>query len=705
MLRISILLIFTATFGATFAQNPDDSVLQKTDSVLLLLKSRTDTLEKLSQRFTHISDTLNPSILLFNRRLDSIKGKLTHRIDSLKRLNLPTAQYTHLLDSLQKAGPIKDIKQAEAKLTSLERQGNQPFNQLSSTINKSGALNQKFALINKDVGAGANLSGGQANPPGNINLPNLQVPGVTQGSLPNTNLNLSPGSIPGGSNPLNQISGIPNTSLPGINSLGKTNGEINSITNAPQKELGELKKEVSLGQIQNEMGQVNGYSKDLKQLSKGNLDSMKTLNKTIEKKARQIVETKELQSGTKELEQYKSLVGKGNDPEAMKKLAMQEVQKEAVNHFAGKEKELQSAMSQITKLKQKYPSVSSLSDLKKLSRNQMHGKPLIERIVLGINFQVQVKNHLMIDFNQQVGYRWTKRLTVGAGWNERIGIQHYHITLSDRIYGPRSFVDFKLKESFSLRGEVEKMNAYVPSLSTDPGSRQWVWGVFLGIKKDYKFSKYIRGNIQTMYNFADKCYKTNPYADRLNVRIGFEFPMKKKVDLPKLADVSLSYMKVAMPFLNSGTRSKPGGIAMLSHRFDKDTVTITQGITRQRKINRKVVTTYGCYRFRYNKQTRRDEILNTRDSVLATTRHFYDITMTDGQFYDFVRVSATEWRYVCDGREIVAGNLIGIEPNTDVVISWIESPANGKELLKMMCQVYGIGLLETNKQWIRYLKE
>ena len=53
-------------------------------------------------------------------------------------------------------------------------------------------------------------------------------------------------------------------------------------------------------------------------------------------------------------------------------------------------------------------------------------------------------------------------------------------------------------------------------------------GVFLGIKKDYKFSKYIQGNVQMMYNFTDRFYKTSPYADRINVRIGFEFPMKKK---------------------------------------------------------------------------------------------------------------------------------------------------------------------------------
>ena len=138
----------------------------------------------------------------------------------------------------------------------------------------------------------------------------------------------------------------------------------------------------------------------------------------------------------------------------------------------------------------------------------------------------------MVDFNQQAAYRWTKRLTIGAGWNERVGVRHHTITLSDRIYGPRSFVEFRVTENFTVRGDVETMNSYVPSIFTsanDQGGRQWVWGVFLGIKRDYKFSKYIRGNIQTMYNFLDKYYRTSPYADRINVRMGFEFPMKKKV--------------------------------------------------------------------------------------------------------------------------------------------------------------------------------
>ncbi|NJM27009.1 MAG: hypothetical protein HC859_17590 [Bacteroidia bacterium] len=74
------------------------------------------------------------------------------------------------------------------------------------------------------------------------------------------------------------------------------------------------------------------------------------------------------------------------------------------------------------------------------------------------------------------------------------------------------------------------MNTFVPpKFRTGPteGNREWVPGFFTGIKKDYKFLKHVRGNVQIMYNLYDPHYKS-PYADKLNMRIGFEFPQKKK---------------------------------------------------------------------------------------------------------------------------------------------------------------------------------
>src|SRR5260221_5647401 len=130
----SAFILFLVLIGFTnsvLAQSKRDTLQEKMDSVLLgrihtldsaqsHIASKIDSLAKLPLRLAHFSDTLNPDLSKYNRKLDSIKGKLTHRIDSLQRLNLPTSQYTHLLDSIDRAGPLKDISKAEAELTSLE---------------------------------------------------------------------------------------------------------------------------------------------------------------------------------------------------------------------------------------------------------------------------------------------------------------------------------------------------------------------------------------------------------------------------------------------------------------------------------------------------------------------------------------------------------------------------------------------------------
>ena len=73
------------------------------------------------------------------------------------------------------------------------------------------------------------------------------------------------------------------------------------------------------------------------------------------------------------------------------------------------------------------------------------------------------------------------------------------------------------------------MNAYVQPyiLRPDPASRQWVWSYFAGFKRDFRFSKHVMGHVQLLYNIYDRYHK-NPYSNRLNVRMGFDFPLQKK---------------------------------------------------------------------------------------------------------------------------------------------------------------------------------
>jgi hypothetical protein len=252
----------------------------------------------------------------------------------------------------------------------------------------------------------------------------------------------------------------------------------------------------------------------------------------------------QLTKESKALQGYEKMAGMGNDPEAMKKMALQEVQKEAVNHFAGKEQQLQAAMNKVSQLKMKYPNLKSLQDTLKKRPNAMHGKPLIERILPGFTFQVlKTDNRTSVDFNPWIGYRFNGRLTAGAGWNSRMRLDFRHAHFGSRhgVYGPRVFGQFKLSKGFSARAELECMNTYVPPslqplLAMDRRRREWVWGVFAGIKKDYTLYKNIKGNVQMLYNvytLFGHHPTVNIYGDALAVRLGFEFPMKKKKEAPK----------------------------------------------------------------------------------------------------------------------------------------------------------------------------
>ena len=139
----------------------------------------------------------------------------------------------------------------------------------------------------------------------------------------------------------------------------------------------------------------------------------------------------------------------------------------------------------------------------------------------------------MVDFNPYAGYRFTGRITAGLGWNQRVpyNIDAAKFSSDERIYGPRIFGEFKLWKGFSPRAEIEVMNTSIPPYTgtptVDPSRREWVWGTFVGIKKDYKFFKNIKGTAMVMMRLYNPDYKS-PYGDVVNARFGFEFPMKKR---------------------------------------------------------------------------------------------------------------------------------------------------------------------------------
>lgn len=222
--------------------------------------------------------------------------------------------------------------------------------------------------------------------------------------------------------------------------------------------------------------------------------------------------------------------------DSMRQELMQKGAKEAVSRFAGKESELRASMDKLTKLKAKYSDINSLKELKERARNPLAGKPFRDRAIPGIQMQVGVKNdNIVVDFNPYLNYRMWTSVNLGGGWNQRFvysyDARNFHA--AERIFGPRLFGEYKLSKGFSPKLEVEVMNTKIPPYLQvgDARQRAWIPGLFTGIKKEYKFFGNTKGTTSIMariFNFEKK----SPYGDIVNIRFGFEFPLKRAKKAP-----------------------------------------------------------------------------------------------------------------------------------------------------------------------------
>jgi hypothetical protein len=452
-------------------KNTYDSKLSKLDSSEAVLNNKLKTLTTLPS---------SAETILSGDAMDSLQSGFKNKLDSLQALQQRTTKITHALDSIHnlRDSTLADLDQ---KLQTLK----------DKTVGQLKTLDLPPELTDKVAHATGSIEGFK---------------------IPVSDVN---------------ISAIDGANISGMDKLSNLNLQSNIGNVDGMKTL-----EGGLGLPDSNVGT---YTSEIEQLSKGNLDEMKNIPQAAETKMEELSELNEITDQTTVLDEYKGKAEQLQNPDSIKQLAVQEVKQLAVNHFAGKEQQLKEAMETISKYKAKYSSLNSLSDIGKRRPNEMRGKPLMERIVPGISMQVQKKGEdLLVDFNPYFGYRFTGRITAGLGWNQRVAytIDRRQFNSDAKIYGPRTFGEFKLWRGFSPRIELEVMNTNVPPVTrthtVDPQHREWVWGAFAGVKKEYRFIKNVKGTAMVMIRLFNPDRKS-PYADVVNARFGFEFPMKKKV--------------------------------------------------------------------------------------------------------------------------------------------------------------------------------
>jgi hypothetical protein len=506
--------LFSALACSAFAQVQLDSLhlpkkgekaLGKMDSVNNSLQSKIDSLklpgdstaraaykkaDSIRTSFQAKADSLQLAYQKPLNKIDSLSKRLQYKIDSLQTLKLPTDKLTKKLDSINNIGS-KKIAELNQKVEKLKGKATDGLKSLGLPPEMQGPVDKLQQSVSDFK---VPMMDGK--------IPDL---GIGQTKLPGVDL-------PKGVN----APSLGNTKIPGLEGVGEIK-ELKNITDQT-KELSNISKE------------AGAYGKDLKNISQGKLSEVKNIDKTAESEAKKLAGSKELTEMTGEADKLKKQLS-GRPDSAMLSMAKEQVLKEATNHFAGKEEVLKGAMDQMAKLKTKYSEVKSMADLSKRWQNPLKGKPLIERLIPGVSLTILSQKNLFIDINPSLAYRISPRFRSGLGWSERITFETWLPTIPERVFGLRNFTEFALPKGFHARADIEYLNAIIPPRlinSTDPGTRGWEWIVYVGLKKEFKVFKSVTGNVQTMYRIWSDHEKV-PFPDRLTIRMGFDFPMRKKL--------------------------------------------------------------------------------------------------------------------------------------------------------------------------------
>jgi uncharacterized membrane-anchored protein YhcB (DUF1043 family) len=193
---------------------------------------------------------------------------------------------------------------------------------------------------------------------------------------------------------------------------------------------------------------------------------------------------------------------------------------------------LESAQSQLDGYKDKLSQLGSGSgdiDMPDFKVNDQKTKTLWKRLEYGTNFQTTRDNYnfpTVLDLGGSVGYKINGTSTLGIGASYKIGVGNgiQHIALSSNGVGLRSYLDIKIKGSFSATGGFE-YNRTTP-FSSYQQLRQlndWTKSGLIGVTKtvSVKSRVFKKTKISLLWDFIS--YQQVPKTQAVVFRVGYAF--------------------------------------------------------------------------------------------------------------------------------------------------------------------------------------
>jgi len=193
---------------------------------------------------------------------------------------------------------------------------------------------------------------------------------------------------------------------------------------------------------------------------------------------------------------------------------------------------LQSAESQLDSYQDKLSKLGGGSgdiDMPDFKPNNQKTKTFWKRLEYGTNFQTTRNNYAfptVSDFGLSVGYKLTDRSIIGIGASYKLGWGNgiQHIAFSSQGAGLRSFIDIKLKGSFSATGGLE-YNYTTPFRSMQQLHRwdDWAKSGLIGVTKSVSMKSRLfkKTKVSLLWDFLS--YQQVPKTQPIIFRIGYNF--------------------------------------------------------------------------------------------------------------------------------------------------------------------------------------
>jgi len=156
--------------------------------------------------------------------------------------------------------------------------------------------------------------------------------------------------------------------------------------------------------------------------------------------------------------------------------------------------------------------------------NGQKSRTLWQRLEYGFDVQFAKTNGYLpstTDIAASIGYRLNDKSVIGAGLSYKLGLGSInHLRFSSEGMGLRSYLDWKIKGQWYASGGYE-MN-YRSTFKSITGLKDAAWqrSALIGISRQYKVSKKLKGEVKVLYDFMANRHV--PVGSPFVFRVGYK---------------------------------------------------------------------------------------------------------------------------------------------------------------------------------------